>query len=122
MSYELTGYLYKKFDTEIKKDNFQIRTFVIKTEGEYPQFIPLQLSNDKCSLIDQIHEGWKVKAFFNLKGREWEGKFFPSLAAWKVTVEGMTTASGVTHQTPVNDTGIENAHIVPDGDDTPVPF
>lgn len=127
MSYEIQGYLYKKFPTENKSGNFQVREFVIKTEGEYPQFVKLQLSNDKCSHIDDIAEGWKVKASFNIKGREWEGKFFVSLAAWKVTVEGRTTSTG--HHQPGNQPEplVEDADVV-DGegatgeDGKPVPF
>lgn len=106
MSYEIQGYLYKKFDTETKSGSFQVRDFIIKTEGEYPQFVKLQLSNEKCSYIDEIAEGWKVKASFNIKGREWEGKFFTTLSAWKVTVEGRTTSSANQHQSTITDAEI----------------
>lgn len=120
MSYEISGFLYKKFDTEIKKNDFKVRDFVIKTEGEYPQFVKLQLANDKCSHIDEIHEGWKVKASFNIKGNEWQDKFFITLAAWKVTVEGRTTSTGGVHPgygaTPST---VEDAQVV---DDEPTPF
>lgn len=121
MSYEIQGYLYKKFPAETKTGNFTVRDFVIKTEGEYPQFVKIQLSNDKCSLIDDIHEGWKVKASFNIKGREWEGKFFVSLAAWKVTVEGRTTATDNTQQSTITDAEVVEGENIGD-DGKPVPF
>ena len=120
MSYEIQGYLYKKFDTVNKTDSFKVRDFVIKTEGEYPQFVKIQLSQDKCQLIDEIHEGWKVKAFFNIKGNEWQDKFFITLAAWKVTVEGRTTSTGGVHPGYGNSpSNVEDAQVV---DDEPTPF
>ena len=43
-----------------------------------------QLVQDKCSLLDQYQEGQKIKVSFDLKGREWQGKFFTNLGAWRI--------------------------------------
>ena len=84
MSFEIEGQLHKKFDTEAKTDSFQAREFVISTEGAYPQFVKFQLTQDRCSIIDNYQEGEKIKVFFDLRGREWQGKFFTNLNAWRV--------------------------------------
>mgnify|MGYP003494338267 FL=1 len=102
MSYELEGILHKKYDTETKGDNFQVREFVVKVEGQYPQFAKFQLSGDKCGLISEIAEGWKVKVSFNIVGREWQEKFFTNLSAWKIAVTGRTLA---------DDSHIEDAEV-----------
>lgn len=84
MSFEIEGLLHKKFDTENKSGTFQAREFVIQTDGQYPQYVKFQLTQDKCSLIDSHTEGNKIKVHFDLRGREWNEKYFTNLNAWKV--------------------------------------
>lgn len=84
MSFEIEGALHKKFDTENKTDTFQAREFVIKTEGQYPQFVKFQLTQDRCQVIDPFNEGDQIKVHFDLRGREWNEKFFTNLNAWRV--------------------------------------
>ena len=104
MSYELEGTLHKVFPTETKGDNFQVRDFVVKQDGQYPQLIKLQLNGDKCGLISEIPEGSKVKVSFNIVGREWQDKFFTNLQAWKIKMIGKAEAGD----------GIEEAQITQD--------
>lgn len=85
MSFEIEGLLHKKYETESKSATFQAREFVIQTDGQYPQYVKFQLTQDKCSLIDSYNEGTKIKVNFDLRGREWNEKFFTNLNAWKVS-------------------------------------
>lgn len=84
MALEVEGVLHKKFDTESKTDTFQTREFVIKTDGTYPQFVKFQLVQDRCSAIDPYNEGDNIKVSFDLRGREWNGKYFTNLNAWRI--------------------------------------
>ena len=84
MSLEVEGLLHKKFETENKTDSFQAREFVIQTDGQYPQFVKFQLVQDRCGSVDPFKEGDKIKVFFDLRGREWNGKYFTNLNAWKI--------------------------------------
>ena len=84
MSFEIEGKLHKIFDTESKTETFQAREFVIVTDGVYPQYVKFQLTQDRCSIIDAYSEEEKVKVFFDLRGREWNGKYFTNLNAWKI--------------------------------------
>lgn len=84
MSFEVEGKLHKKFDTESKTASFQAREFVIEVDGNYPQFVKFQLVQDKCDLIDNMEEGEVIKVHFDLRGREWNGKYFTNLNAWRV--------------------------------------
>ena len=85
MSYEAIGKLHKKYETESKSATFQAREFVIEVEdGAYPQFVKFQLVQDKCSLIDDANEGDVLKVHFDLRGREWQGRYFTNLNAWRV--------------------------------------
>ena len=85
MSFEIEGKLHKKFETESKTASFQAREFVILiSEDNYPQYIKFQLTQDRCSLIDNYEEGKKVKVHFDLRGREWNEKYFTNLNAWRI--------------------------------------
>lgn len=84
MSFEIEGKLHKKFDTENKTASFQAREFVIETEGTYPQFVKFQLTQDRCGAIEQYQEGQQIKVHFDLRGREWNGKYFTNLNAWRI--------------------------------------
>ena len=85
MSFEVEGKLIKKFDTESKTQTFQAREFVIEvSSGNYPQMVKFQLVQDRCSLVDDYSEGDQIKVYFDLRGREWQGKYFTNLNAWRV--------------------------------------
>jgi hypothetical protein len=98
--YTLTGTLKVKSDEQQVSEKFKKREFVIAdNSSQYPQFISLQLTQDKCSAIDQYKVGEELKVFFNLRGREWtdnkgQVKYFNSLEAWKIEAAGASTSGG----------------------------
>lgn len=85
MSFQITGKLHKKFDTENKTQTFQAREFVILiNESQYPQYIKFQLTQDRCGLIEPYEEGTEIEVHFDLRGREWNEKYFTNLNAWRI--------------------------------------
>jgi single-strand DNA-binding protein len=85
MSFEVEGKLIKKYETENKTGTFQAREFVIEVNsGNYPQFVKFQLVQDRCTLLDPYEEGEYIKVHFDLRGREWQGKYFTNLNAWRL--------------------------------------
>lgn len=98
MNYEITGKLILKEDIQQVTASFQKRDFVIEVENErnpqWNDFIKVQLTQDRCDLLQNVSEGELIKVHFNLRGRKWEkdGKvsYFTNLEGWrieKVTVE-----------------------------------
>ncbi|MEY3051408.1 MAG: hypothetical protein RLY31_1193 [Bacteroidota bacterium] len=84
-SFEVEGKLIKKYDTEQKTASFQSREFVIEVpDGSYPQFVKFQLVQDRCALLDSFQENEMMKVSFDLRGREWQGKYFTNLNAWRL--------------------------------------
>jgi len=101
MSFEITGKLHKKFDTQQKTDSFKAREFVILVEeGNYPQYLKFQLTQDRCELIDAFEDNQPVKVSFDLRGREWQGKYFTNLNAWRVSKPEPAAATGDTQSFP----------------------
>jgi single-strand DNA-binding protein len=93
MAFEIIGKVVKVYDTESKSASFQTREFVIGTEETYPQFVKFQATQDRCNIVDGINEGDKVKVFFDLRGREWQGKYFTNLNAWKIEKQAAEVAT-----------------------------
>ena len=94
MAFEVIGKLHKKFDVEEKSSSFRVRNFVIVTkDGEYEQFINFQLTQDKCEIVDKFEVGSEIKVHFNLRGREWQGKYFTNLQAWRIEGDASANAA-----------------------------
>ena len=94
---DITGTLKLKTEAQQVSDKFRKREFVLTdNSSQYPQHISFQLTQDKCSLLDQYNVGDEIKVHFNLRGREWtspkgEIKYFNTLEAWRI--EGGNAAS-----------------------------
>ncbi len=84
MSYQLEATIHKIFDTEAKTDKFKSRDVVCVTNDQYPQYIKIQFVQDRCELLDSFREGDEVRIFFDLRGKEWQEKYFTNLQAWKI--------------------------------------
>lgn len=122
MSFELEGTLHKKFETENKTDTFQAREFVVKTDGTYPQLVKFQLTQDKCGALDPFNEEELVKVFFDLRGREWNGKYFTNLNAWKIEKVSQNVPQGgamPTEEPPFNNFSEDNNIMSEDMKDLP---
>ena len=90
--YTADGILLIKRDAVQVSDKFTKREFILQTEGDYPQYLQFQLTQDKCPLLDKFNTGQVVTVHFNLQGRSWEkdGKtsYFNSLVAWRIEAKG----------------------------------
>lgn len=85
MAFEVEGKLHRIFPTEQKSASFSAREFVLEVpDGNYPQLVKFQAVQDRCSLLDSFQEGDVVKVSFDLRGREWNGKYLTNLNAWRV--------------------------------------
>lgn len=95
MAYKAEGRVHKIFPTEQKTATFSAREFVIEVqEGQYPQMVKFQLTQDKCAIMDDYNEGDQVTVDFDLRGREWNDKYFTNLNAWRVGAAGEGAESG----------------------------
>ena len=122
MNFSLEAPIYKIFDTQVVSEKFQKREFVLEVQdGSYAQFVKFQLVQDKCDLIESYAVGDTVKVHFNLKGREWQDKFFTNLDAWKLEKVGAANAPAA--KTPPVESmdfpAAENAPAIEADDDLP---
>ena len=89
LMYELSGTVKQIFEEKTFGSGFNLREFVVTTEADkYPQDICLQCIKEKVEMVNQLKEGEKVKVSFDLRGREYQGRYFVNLNAWKVETAG----------------------------------
>jgi hypothetical protein len=88
--FKMRGVMKVINDTVQITDKFQKREFVLNEPDEkYPQDISFQLTQNNCEKLDQIAEGQEVEVCFRIRGREYQGKYFNNLEAWRVdAIEG----------------------------------
>jgi len=61
------------------------------------------LVQDRCGLIEDYSEGENIKVHFDLRGREWQGKYFTTLTAWRLDRTTKAEKSSITGTTTKDD-------------------
>jgi hypothetical protein len=107
MAFEVEGKMHRLFPTEQKTASFQAREFVLEIpDGNYPQLVKFQAVQERCALLDTFNEGDRIKVSFDLRGREWNGKYLTNLNAWRIERAGegggSTTASASDERFPAD--------------------
>jgi hypothetical protein len=94
---EIKGKIVVINETQVVSDKFQKREFVVETSEQYPQFIPMQFTQDKCDVLDVYRVGQTVTAHINIRGKKYTNKttgadgYFLSLECWKLSAEPVSS-------------------------------
>ena len=90
MSLQLTGTIKLIGEKQVFDSGFQKVEFVITTNDEkYPQDVKFEIVQDKVDdFIKYNKVGASVDVSFNVRGNEYNGKYYVSLLAWKVFKSG----------------------------------
>ena len=83
---EITGKIIKIGETETvgSAGTFKKRQLVVETSEQYKQQIPIDFVQDKTSVLDSYVVGDDVKVGINIRGNEYQGRYFCSLNGWKI--------------------------------------
>jgi hypothetical protein len=86
---KISGQIIHIGQLEVMSEKFKKREFVIQTEGKFPQEIQVQVTQDRCDLLNNLKFGDIIDASINIRGRSWtskEGvkKWFNSIEAWSI--------------------------------------
>lgn len=74
--------------------------FVIETQEAYPKKVCIQLWGDKADDLDSIQIGDMITASINVESREFNGKWYTDVRAWRIErAGGETAAPGYTQPT-----------------------
>lgn len=111
MNIELKGKIVGINETIVVSENFSKREFKILTDETYPNTFKVQVTKDKCSLLDKFKINDEVNVSCNLNGRDWTNQTtqivsnFISLDAWRI--------EPVTNEVKVENTILEDPKDLP---------
>ena len=96
MAYDLTGKIKLVQGAKTFDSGFTKREMVVTVEdGKYPQEINIGFVQDKTSLLDNLRVGQEVTVTFDIRGREYNGRYFNNLQGWKIEAQGAERARPV---------------------------
>jgi len=92
---KIEGKIKVIMDTQTFDSGFCKREFVVTTNEQYPQDVKLEFIKDKCELLDAKNVGDNVSVSFNVRGNEYNGRYFVNLQAWRIegAAENLTVAA-----------------------------
>lgn len=82
--YETRGTLKLIGDVQTFGSGFTKREFVVTTQDKYPQDLKFEIVKDKCSQLDGFSAGQEVLVNFDIRGNEYNGKYYVNLSCWKI--------------------------------------
>jgi hypothetical protein len=83
--YEAAGKIKLIYDTQSVPSGFSKREFVVTTaHDKFPQDLKFEVVKDKCALLDQFQPDQEVQVNFDIRGNEYNGKYYVNLSCWKI--------------------------------------
>lgn len=98
---------------EVGQNGFTKRIVVVETAEQYPQKLAIDFVKDKTSVLDGYKVGDNVSVSINLRGSEYNGRYFVNLQGWKIS-KAEQSANNIEVKEPVS--------VVADSDDSGLPF
>ncbi len=80
----MSGKVTKLFPLQEFPSGFSKREFVVRTEDRFPQEVKFECLKEKAELLDSVKEEDEVTVHFDIRGREWNDRYFVNLVAWKI--------------------------------------
>ena len=93
MSLSVKGKLSRKLSVESGTSKagkeWKKQSFLIDTGAQYNPEVCFQLfGEDKIEMLNHHNEGDQVEISFNLSSREYNGKYFHNIDAWRIESQG----------------------------------
>ena len=86
---KVTGKIHFVGALKTVSEKFKSKDVVLLTDDKYPQYITIQLTQDKTGLLTENNIGEIVEVSINLRGRKWESptgeiKYFNTIEGWQI--------------------------------------
>ncbi|HEX5001249.1 MAG TPA: DUF3127 domain-containing protein [Bacteroidia bacterium] len=96
MALEITGkvsHLLPLESGEGKNGTWKKQYFVVEyMDGSYAKKVCIMLWGDKTDMGNSLKPGTEVKVAFNVESREYNGRWYTDVRAWKVDIAGNNAA------------------------------
>lgn len=85
-----------------ENNGFTKRYVVIETKnGSYTDTVAIQFVKDRTDLLDKFSVGQEVRIHFNLRSREYNGKYYSDITGWGIA---LNTAQAANYSQNAQDT------------------
>ncbi len=87
MALEITGKLLQVLPEQLGQGQngpWLKQNFIIETQEQFPKKVCIVCWNDKAEILKNLKPGDEVKVAINLESREFNGKWYTDVKAWKV--------------------------------------
>ena len=106
MSLSIKGKISEKLSIESGTSKagkeWKKQSFLLDTGAQYNPEICFQLfGEDKIAMLEHYNQGDQVEVSFNLSSKEWNGRYFHNVDAWKIEKIGVeNTANDIVLEEP----------------------
>lgn len=100
---EIQGKLIKKLDRQTgqgKNGTWVKQEFIIETLEQYPRKVCISLWGDKAKDIETIQVGEQIKVSINIESREFNGRWYTDVRAWRIEPMGKSANTGSEPELP----------------------
>lgn len=97
---ELSGRIKVVMDLVQINATMNKREFVVTTDEKYAQDILFETFNEKTSILESYKAGDVVRVSFDIRGREYNGRYYNNLRAWKIDRVGADNATNMPADMP----------------------
>ncbi len=84
---EITGILRQVLPLESgqgRNGEWKKQSFVLETQEQYPKSVCITMWGDKIDRLQQFNSGDEIKASINIESREYNGKWYTDVKAWRL--------------------------------------
>lgn len=90
-------------------DSFKKRELVIETQEKYPQKIKFDFLNKSIDLLSVLSTDDEVDVHFNIRGTQYNGKYYVNLTGWKIEKTGSSSLDS--EQNAANKTSKQSSSV-----------
>jgi hypothetical protein len=90
---EIKGKVDKILKVQEFTSGFKKQVIVIEVDGKFPQKVAVEFGKEKIDLLSSVAVGNEVSASVNIRGSEYNGRYFISLTGWKIDILSAGTST-----------------------------
>ncbi|MDD4384917.1 MAG: DUF3127 domain-containing protein [Bacteroidales bacterium] len=123
---EIAGKLIQKLDQQSgqsKNGTWVKQEFILETQDQYPKKVCVAVWGDKVKDIENLAIGESLKVSINVESREFNGRWYTDVKAWRIETMGSNPASSSNvPETPSFDDLPPEMPMTQEGDMDDLPF
>ena len=103
MAFEVTAkltHILQKQSGQGRNGTWEKQDFVVETQESFPKKICVTCWGDKIDTLNRFNIGDMIKVSFDVESREYNGKWFTNLKAWRLDSVGNQNGSNASDYPP----------------------